>query len=116
MLVRACGAKPADGSILRSRGYLLFGNGVATLLPQAETLAQGLNGVKGYVMEFVQKRDPRNVAYWEVQISVDQTRVERDWRIEASCLPPDSDEGIHFTPLVEQQGKPGQYFYLTCVA
>lgn len=116
MLVRACSAKPADGSILRSKSYLLFGNGVATLLPQARTLAQGLNAKKGYVMEFVQKRDSRKVDYWEAQIAPDQTQSTQNWEIEVSNFEPDSDEGIHFKPLVEQKGNPGQYIYIACNA
>ena len=116
MLVRACGTKPADGSVLRSKSFLLFGRGLATLLPQAGTLAQGLNGKKGYVMEFVHKRDSRKVDYWEAQIASDQTQSPQNWEIEVSSFEPDPDDGIHITPLVKQEGKPGQYIYLACVA
>ena len=94
MLVRACGTKPADGSVLRSKSFLLFGRGLATLLPQAGTLAQGLNGKKGYVMEFVHKRDSRKVDYWEAQIASDQTQSPQNWEIEVSSFEPDPDDGI----------------------
>lgn len=124
MLVRACGAKPSDGTILRSKEYLLFGNGIATLLPLARagllysgsanrntTLVMG-TGSYGYIMEFTQKRDPRGVSYWEVQSVVDQMPGNPNWRLEVSDLPPISDKGWHIRKLIEREGKPGQFIYL----
>jgi hypothetical protein len=71
MVVRACGVKPDDGSILRSTEYLLFGNGLATLLPEASG-SRAFGGRDGYVMEFVQKKDARQIVYWEVNAVKDQ--------------------------------------------
>ena len=116
MLVRACGAKRTDGSILRSKSYVLFGNGVATLLPQAKVLAKDPNSMQGYVMEFVQKRDGRQVDYWEAQSVPDQNLNGSRWQIEISEWEPDSDDGEHIINLVGQHGNPGQYFYLGCTA
>ena len=113
MLVRACGAQGRDGSILRSKSYLLFGNGVETLMPQVESLIEG--GTKGYVMRFVSKKDNRQVEYWEVQSTGDQTNP-RGWTLGVSSEAPDNDDGMHVKLLVSQHGGPGQYIFLSCVA
>lgn len=114
MVVRACGAKPSDGSILRSKEYLLFGNGMATLLPRAKN--GSLVETDGYIMEFTQKRDSRGVSYWEVQSVANQMPGNPNWRLEVSHLPPISDEGWHIRKLIECKGKPGQFIYLSCPA
>ena len=110
MVVRACGAKPDDGSILHSKEYLLFGNGMGTLLPQATALAQ--KGITGYVMEFVQKKDKRRVTYWEVQ-SVPEQTMDIPWHLKVSSREPDPDDDGHIKMLASQEGNPSQFLFLS---
>lgn len=110
MLVRACGAKPQDGSILQSKSYLLFGNGIATLLPQVDELAKDLNARRGFVMEFIQKRDKRNVMYWEAQcVQGDGLWASASHELRVSSNPPDE----FAVSIIDQPGNPGQYIYLS---
>ena len=113
MLIRACGTQAKDGSILRSKEYLLFGNGFATLLPWARTATCPING---YVMNFSEKRDKRQVRYWEVQIDQSQERCSPDWQFRLSASQPDPDDEGHIVELISQSGEPGQSFYLACAA
>lgn len=117
MLIRACGTKPNDGSILRSRKYLLFGNGIATILANSST--NQYNQIyygDGYIMELCEKRDRRGVTYHEFQPAADQMPGTPNWRLNVSNFPPDRDMGRHIRPLIEHNGDPGQYFFLDCLA
>lgn len=110
MLVRACGAKPSDGSILRTKEFLLFGNGMATLLPQLRPLAQ--DGVEGYNVDITRKDDGRGIAFWEVQAADQATPTK--WRLEVASSPPNPSDRGQVQPLIHSSGMPGQYFFLTC--
>lgn len=112
MLVRACGAQSGDGSILRSKGYLIFGNGMATLLPQTKIPGRVDSG--GYVAEFVRRSDPRGVEYWEVQSVPDQTPDALDWYLNVSSFALGPSMGGHVRRLIEVEGDPGQFIYLSC--
>jgi len=114
MVIKACGAKPANGSILRSREYLLFGHGMATLLPYAGVGRRVERD--GYIVALTEKCDPRGVVYWEVQSVGDQMPGSPDWHLKVSNFPPDSDMEGHVRRLIEISGDPGQYIYLACVA
>ena len=112
MLIKACGAKPSDGSILRSKEYLLFGHGIATVLLQMGIAGRLEN--HGYVFEFSRKVDPRGVEYWNVQSVVDQMQEKKKWCLEVSyASPPDDEERIQ--RLIGIEGKPGQFMYLACL-
>lgn len=113
MIMRACGAKPSDGSILRSKEFILFGNGIATLIPMAKKLEQ--LGERGYVLEIEQKRDSRGIAYWDAQIARDKESHIPRWSLECSSYCPSSDDGLHVRKLVGQNGNPGQFIYLVSV-
>lgn len=102
MVIKACAAGEY-GTILRSKEYLLFGNGLATLLPQGKE-----HNAEGYVMEFVRKNDARGVKYCEVQSVPDQARTP--WRLEVSGLPPPWTDRTRI--LAFQAGDPGQYIFL----
>lgn len=110
MLVRACGAKPSDGSILRSREFLLFGHGMATLLPQLSSL--GRDDVEGYTVDVTRKDDGRGVAFWEIQATEQATPTK--WRLELASSPPTPSDGGQIQQLIHSNGQPGQYFFLTC--
>ena len=114
MLIRACAAKPTDGSILRSKEYLLFGHGMATLLSYAGVGRRVERD--GYIVEFTENRDPRGVAYWVVQSVGDQLPDAQDWRLKVSNFPPDPDMEGHVRRLIGVAGDPGQYFFLACIA
>lgn len=107
MLIRACASQGRDGSVLRSKEFLLFGYGIATLLPWLRT-SEGRT-TDGFVMEFTQKVDVRQVRYWEVNIAANQDRTSTDWELKVSFDEPDSSVRM----LIAQPGVPGQYFYLT---
>lgn len=117
MVVKACGVKPSngdrrDGGILRSREYLLFGHGLATLVPRSHC-----DGNRdGYVMEVTRKCDTRGVTYWEFQSAGDQLMDSLPWRLNVSNSPPDPDMEGHVQRLIEISGDPGQYIYLACTA
>lgn len=118
MIVKACAAKPSngaarDGGILRSREYLLFGHGIATILPHARRYWWQRDEC---VMEVTEKCDPRGVRYWEFQCASDLLPGIPDWRLKISHSPPDPDEEGHVRRLIEISGKPGQYFYLAAIA
>ncbi len=114
MLIRACGIQSINGSILRSKEYLLFGHGLATLLPYA---GMGRRVERdGYIMEFTERRDPRGVVYWEVQSVGDQLPDPQGWHLKVSVHPPDSDMEGHVRRLIGVAGYPGQYFFLACIA
>lgn len=111
MLVRACGTQPVDGSILRSKEYILFGQGMATILPHRKV---GSANKKGYIVEIVERRDLRDVTYWEVQSVGDERPVVPQWSLRVSNLPVVSDEDGHVRMLIGMKGEPGQYFFLIC--
>ncbi len=106
MLIRACAAKPQDGSILRSKEYLLFGNGLATILPDALVASQYLSSPRGYVMEFTEKTDGRSVRYWEVQSVASQSSGAGLLDLKVSYRPVPSDGEGYPKMLIEQPGDP----------
>lgn len=121
-LIRACGALPScgdrlDGSIQRSKGYLLFGHGIATILPHARRPCTDITDYydDGYEVELTAKRDPRGVTYWEVQPVRGQGQMPEysDWRLKVSANPPDPDDEGHVRKLIEIEGDPGQYIFLS---
>ncbi|GEM_PF-3089379 len=114
MLIRACGIQPTDGSILRSKEYLLFGHGIATLVPYARVCRVDERG--GYIMALTEKCDPRGVVYWEVHSVGDQLPDAQGWHLKVSIDPPGSDMEGHVRRLIEIKGDPGQYIYLACIA
>jgi hypothetical protein len=109
MVIRACGASPKDGTLLQSPEYVLFRNGLATLVLQIKRLTR--QGVKGYVMLFTQKQTRKQVSYWEVE--TDQNQEHTPWSLDVSDTHPDSDDGINYKILAEVQGDPGQYLFLS---
>jgi hypothetical protein len=108
MIVRACGIQPNDGSILRSKGFLLFRNGLATLATRPIARED-----EGYVMVLTQKMSLKDVEYWEIKSKGGQDHCDLGMRFEVSTSPPDPDEGKHIVELVSQEGKPGQYIFLS---
>jgi hypothetical protein len=106
LLLRACGAKPDDGSVLRSREFLLFGNGLATIIPYADVLEE--RGEDGYVVSVTRKSDARHVTFWEIQ-SVARPEGRPAWSLATSRRPPGDRNVIR---LIQSEGQPGQYFYL----
>lgn len=115
MLVRAFGTQPKDGSFIRSREYILFGQGMATLLSYAKGIKVGRNK-NGYIVEIMERRDRRGVKYWEVQSVSDQELIAPYWSLVVSDFPPVSDEEGHVRTLIGVKGDPGEYFFLTCPA
>lgn len=112
MRVWAYGTKADDGSIMRSKEYLLFGNGLATL-----AMPQEPNTPPGYVMEFRQQKDGDGVTYWEIQsLPEGQADSTTPWNFNIRTIEPDEDEGLHIIRLVVQDGAPGQCFYLSMMA
>jgi len=111
MLIRACGGKRTDGSICRSKEYLLFGQGMATLLFYKRA---GHADPKGYVVEVTARRDSRGIVYYELQ-SVTGGATKFEWLLEVSNVPPPSDEEGYIRRLIEVNGDPGQYFFLSLV-
>lgn len=112
MLIRACATKGGDGSILRSKEFLLFGNGLATLAARADYIRS--HGIQGYAMELIQKTDDRGVGYWEIQSALTQCDRWLHWQFAVSEEPP-SEEDIWLDcalPLVGKEGGPGQYIHL----
>ena len=114
LLVRACGNKPTDGSVLQSQSFVLFGNGIATLVTQIPELVKTPMFREGCIMEFVQKRDRRQVEYWEAQSVPDQQLGGSKWRLGISTSEPKRDDGEHVIILAGQSGRPGQFIYLDC--
>lgn len=114
MLIRACGTQPTDGSILRSKEYLLFGHGMATLMPYARVCR--VEERDGYIVALTEKCDPRGVVYWEVHSVGDQMPGTPDWRLKVSNFPPDPDDEGHIRRLIGIEGDPGQFMYLACPA
>ena len=112
-ILRACGAQLKDGSILRSREYILFGHGIATIAPHAAALS--CREVLGYNMDFECKRDRRGVVCFEVNVSRPQ-RSREPWELCVSDATPETSEGIHIIRLCSVEGDPGQYFYLSRIA
>jgi hypothetical protein len=108
MAVRACGIQAKDGSILRSKEYLLFGNGLATLATRPIVRED-----EGYMMVLTQKMSPKDVVYWEIKSREGQDHRDLGMRFEVSTSSPDPDEGRHIIELVSQEGKPGQYIFLS---
>lgn len=107
-VVRACGAKPGDSSILRSKSYILFGNGLATLPLQKEALERD----GGYFMWFREVTDRPGVSHWEVQSDSNQATGSEDWNLQVSCLDP-GPAHERLLMLAKVSGSPGQYIYLT---
>lgn len=109
MIIRACGAKPDDGSILRSRDYLLFGNGMATLLSQT---VEERNVTDGYTVRLFDRCVRPGVTCWEAQSVSRQSALPESWRLKVSTTEPDPDDEGHIRMLVQSDGNPGQYLYL----
>lgn len=112
MKLRAYGAKLGDGSVLRSKEYIWFRNGQASLLLQRERIVrEHMTGVfPAYAVDLIKKTDPREVVYWEVEcVSGDVSVQQAEWMLAVSDTP-----GLERTsmPLISQDGDPGQYFYL----
>lgn len=105
-VVQACAANPGDGSVLRSREFLLFGFGLGTLLMELD----GDASPDGYVMNFEEKHDERGVRYWEVQGKASQAILETEWSLALSQHRPSHIEDDLI--LIRQTGTPGQFFFL----
>ena len=112
MIVRAVGVQSRDGSILRSRGYLLFGNGLATLLVEAWHRTKGVES--NYDMDFTRRVNDKRVEYWEIQGRGPQSQ-EALWVLQSSTTKPPAN-GKCTTLLCFVEGRPGQYLYLSRTA
>ncbi|MBI4093112.1 MAG: hypothetical protein HY420_04275 [Candidatus Kerfeldbacteria bacterium] len=110
MLLRACGAQPRDGSILRSKEYLLFGHGMATLAmwPQHPF---AFKSQEHYVVTVTERMDSRKVRYWEIQAAKDQT-MSTDWTLCVASEEPDPKNEGEIKILVQSDGHVRQFFYL----
>lgn len=110
MLIRACGTDQ-DGSILRSKEYLLFGNGMATLAmwPQHPFMFETQ---EQYVVTVTEKQDRRGVRYWEIQSRRDQTTDGVEWVFCVATEEPTSKMGHEVKVLVQSEGNARQFFYL----
>lgn len=109
MVVRAFASQNGDGSIVRSREYILFGNGIATLIPVSDVLMR--QGRNGFIGNFTQKTDVRGVRYWEVQAARPEP-ISAVWSLKVAHSPPDSDDGKSNRILCSKDGECGQYIYL----
>jgi len=110
MLIRACGAK-LDGSVLRSREYLLLGNGMATLAmwPQHPF---AFDTQEQYVVTVTERSDRRSVRYWEIQSRRDQTTDDVAWTLCVATEEPDPNKEGEIRMLVQSEGHARQFFYL----
>lgn len=125
MVVRACAAQRPngsqdDGAIRRSKEFLLFGHGLATIIPQVRNEVGRTGYVSGdrtgYIMILTEHRDNRGIRYWKLQSASDQMPGELSWQLKVSFYPPDPDMEGHVRRLIEIEGDPGQYFFLACRA
>lgn len=115
LLVRAFGVTMPDGTIRRSKDYLLFGNGMATLIPWAD---RNLLGSPTQYVVTVTKRDDRRKqrggrgsTYWEIQAVPDQS-TKAEWTLWVSTSGIATEAVNDYRILVQQQGDPGQCFFL----
>ncbi len=116
LALKACGAQPKDGSILRSKEYLLFGNGIGTLIPWVRMGFSSRTAYDGFAAELSEECDKRGVRYWKLQCTSDQSQTAPCWRLRVTSSPPDPDDEGHIISLLESTGSPGQYIFLSCTA
>jgi hypothetical protein len=113
LLVRAFGMKPG-GRIERSKNYLLFGNGMASLIPWVDGRMPG--SPTQYVVKITERHDQRKLAgkpgatYWEIQ-GVPNQDTPAPWMLWMSTFGNSKDDRNNHV-LIAQAGDPGQCFFV----
>ncbi len=104
--VRALAGHPEDASILRSAGYLLFGNGLATLIIARDRVRAG------YYMEVTGQRNQHQVLFWELQSDSNQNPPDSGFHTVLELAASPVSNGANLAVLVQQAGVSGQAFVL----